>query len=91
MPISPSVTARLQDYRRYARTLSSMSKPDALRAVEIGMQNLAATADYPDPLRLEWTMEADSVRDLASGSVTVEKGTWRSRWRSTNASSRSLP
>jgi HEAT repeat protein len=64
----------LQDYRRYARTLSSMSKPDALRAVEIGMQNLASTADYPDPLRLEWAMEADSVRDLASGSVTVEKG-----------------
>ena len=64
----------LQDYRRYARTLSSMSKPDALRAAEIGMQNLAATADYPDPLRLEWAMEADTVRDLASGSVTVKKG-----------------
>jgi HEAT repeat protein len=63
----------LQDYRRYAGQLSSMSKPDALRAVEIGLQNLAATVGYPDPLRLEWAMGAEDVKDLAAGPVTVTK------------------
>lgn len=63
----------LQEYRRYARGLSAMSKPDALRAVEIGMQNLASTAGYPDPLRLEWALEAEQVRELAQGAVTAKK------------------
>jgi hypothetical protein len=63
----------VQEYRRYARGLSSMSKPDALRAVEIGLQNLARTAGYADPLRLEWAMEADAVRDLADGPIEVSK------------------
>ncbi len=63
----------LQDYRRYAGQLSSMSKPDALRAAEIGLQNLAATAGYPDPLRLEWAMGAEEVKDLAAGPVAVTK------------------
>jgi hypothetical protein len=64
----------LQEYRRYAKQLSAMTKEGALRAVEIGMQNLARTAGYPDPLRLEWAMEADSVKDLACGAVSAKRG-----------------
>jgi hypothetical protein len=64
----------LQGYRRYANGLSSMSRPDALRAVEIGMKNLASTAGYADPIRLEWAMEAASTKDLAAGPVSVSKG-----------------
>jgi HEAT repeat protein len=64
----------LQHYRRYANKLSSMTKPEALRAVEIGMRNLAATAGYADPMRLQWAMEAESTKDLASGSLQVAKG-----------------
>ncbi|MEZ6031739.1 MAG: DUF5724 domain-containing protein [Planctomycetaceae bacterium] len=63
----------LQRYKKYARTLSGLTKPDAMRAVEIGFQNLAGLADYPDPLRLEWAMEAESIRDLAKGPVSVTK------------------
>ena len=63
----------LQDYRRYAGQLSSMSKPDALRAAEIGLQNLAGTAGYADPLRLEWAMGAEEVKDLAAGPVAITK------------------
>jgi hypothetical protein len=65
--------AVLQEYRRYARTLSSLTKPEALRAIEIGMKNLAATAGFPDPLRLEWEQEARTVRDLAKGSIGARK------------------
>jgi hypothetical protein len=63
----------LQEYRRYAKQLSAMSKEGAVRALEIGMQNLARTAGYPDPLRLEWAMEADSVKDLARGPVSAQR------------------
>jgi hypothetical protein len=62
----------LQEYRRYAKQLSAMTKEGALRAGEIGMENLARIAGYRDPLRLEWAMEADSVKDLASGPVSVK-------------------
>lgn len=63
----------MQDYRKYARGLSSLTKPAAMRASEIGSQNLARLAGYPDPLRLEWAMEAESVKDLAQGPVTITK------------------
>ncbi|TWU12130.1 hypothetical protein CA54_09480 [Symmachiella macrocystis] len=64
----------LQEYRRYANKLSSLSKPDALRACDIGMQNLAATAGYDDPTRLQWAMEAESTKDLAKGPIVVSQG-----------------
>ncbi|MEX0717715.1 MAG: DUF5724 domain-containing protein [Planctomycetaceae bacterium] len=64
----------IQEYRKYANGLSSMSKPGALLACEVGMQNLARLAGYADPLRLEWAMEAASTRDLAAGPVVIEKG-----------------
>ena len=63
----------LRDYRRYANTLSGLTKPDALRAWEIGMKNLAQTAGFADPLRLEWAVGAEAVKDLAKGPVTVVK------------------
>ena len=64
----------LQEYHRYARGLSAMTKPEALRSVEVGMQNLASTAGYADPLRLEWAMEAEQVKKLAAGPLTASKG-----------------
>ena len=63
----------LQGYKKYARTLSGLTKPAAMRAVEIGFDNLARLAGYPDPLRLEWAMEAESIRDLATAPVTITK------------------
>jgi hypothetical protein len=61
----------LQEYRRYARGLGPMSREDALRAASIGLENLARTAGYPDPVRLEWAMEARDVADLAAGPVSA--------------------
>ncbi len=63
----------LQGYKKYARGLSSLTKPSALRAVEVGMQNLARLAGYADPLRMEWALEAESIKDLAAGPVSVTK------------------
>ncbi|MGB7323664.1 MAG: DUF5724 domain-containing protein [Rubripirellula sp.] len=63
----------LQAYKKYARGLSSLTKPEAFRALDIGFSNLARLAGYRDPLRLEWSLEAESVKDLAQGPVSVTK------------------
>jgi hypothetical protein len=63
----------LREYRRYANQLSGLTKPAALRAWEIGMKNLAQTAGYADPLRLEWAVGAESVKDLAKGPITAAR------------------
>lgn len=61
----------MQEYRRYAKALGAMSRESALRAAAIGFENLARTAGYPDPVRLEWAMEAKEIADLADGPVSV--------------------
>lgn len=63
----------LLDYKKYARRLSSLTKPQAIRAVEIGLSNLARLAGYADPLRLEWALEAESIKDLAKGPISITK------------------
>jgi hypothetical protein len=60
----------LQEYRRYARSLSPMSKEGAIRSAAIGLENLARTAGYADPIRLEWALEAKEIADLAAGPVS---------------------
>lgn len=64
----------LQQYRKYAKTLSGLTKPDAMRACDIGFENLSRTAGFPDPLRLEWALEAASTKDLNKGMLEVSKG-----------------
>ncbi|MFO0926452.1 MAG: DUF5724 domain-containing protein [Gemmataceae bacterium] len=61
----------LLEYRRYVRTLGPMSREDAERTSAIGFENLARTAGYSDPVRLEWAMEAKQIADLAAGPVSV--------------------
>ena len=61
----------LKEYERYARGLSAMSKEPALHAARLGLENLAVTAGFPDPVRLEWAVTAREVADLAAGPVTL--------------------
>jgi hypothetical protein len=61
----------LKDYERYARGLGSLSKEPALQAARLGLENLAVTAGFPDPVRLEWAVSAREVADLARGPVTL--------------------
>lgn len=63
----------LVGYKKYARGLSSLTKPEAMRALDIGMSNLARLAGYADPFRLEWALEAESIQDLAQGPVSITK------------------
>lgn len=81
LPLPDDVTKRqaeladryqvLKEYERYARKLSSLSKEPAMQAARLGMENLAVTAGFPDPVRLEWAVTADEVFDVVNGSTKV--------------------
>lgn len=65
----------LQEMRRTSRAHGgSMLQASEKRAIEIGMENLAWSAGYPDPNRLQWAMEIEQFGDLANGPVTVVSG-----------------
>lgn len=61
----------LQEFLRRSRQFGMQRQGSERRAFEIGIQNLARTAGYIDPLRLQWAMETETLGDLASGPVKV--------------------
>src|SRR5205814_1176022 len=62
----------LKAYERYARGLSSLSKEPAMQSYRLGMENLAETAGFSDPVRLEWAVTAKETAALANGPVTAK-------------------
>jgi hypothetical protein len=64
----------LQAFHREARKFGSQRQQSERRAVAIGLANLARTAGFRDPQRLQWAMEQEAVADLARGPVVVERG-----------------
>lgn len=62
----------LQEFLRTGKEFGSMRQATEKLAVQIAMDNLARTAGYPDPLRLQWAMERRAIGDLAKGAVCVE-------------------
>jgi hypothetical protein len=63
----------LQEFIRTSRKFGSQRQASEKRAAEIGLDNLARTAGYRDPIRLGWAMEARGVADLEDG-VEVTAG-----------------
>ncbi len=64
----------MQEFLRGSRQFGAIRQASEKTAVAIGLENLARTAGYPDPVRLEWAMEAQSVADLAAGPVSASAG-----------------
>jgi len=62
----------VQEFIRTGKQFGAMRQASEKRAAGIALDNLARTAGYADPIRLEWAMEARTVADLAEGPVTVE-------------------
>ena len=62
----------MQEFVRGSRQFGSQRQASEKRAATIGQQNLARTAGYADPIRLQWAMEAHAVADLADGPLTLE-------------------
>jgi Family of unknown function (DUF5724)/Domain of unknown function (DUF4132) len=63
----------IQEFLRTSKKAGGQQKQasEAL-AARIGMQNLAYSAGYADPMRLTWAMETSAVSDLKDGSVRLE-------------------
>ena len=62
----------IQEFIRTSKQFGAQRQASEKRAAAIALVNLARTAGYPDPTRLEWAMEAQAVGDLAKGPVVVE-------------------
>lgn len=61
----------IQEFLRTRKQFGSQRQASELRAGTIAMENLARTAGYPDPLRLEWAMEREALADLRDGPLEV--------------------
>jgi hypothetical protein len=71
---------RYQTYQEFLRTskkFGSQRRASEKLSVEIGMENLARTAGFADPQRLQWAMEAAAIADLVDRPqvLTVEDTT----------------
>lgn len=61
----------LQDFLRTSKTFGSQRQASEKLAVSIGLENLARTAGFVDPQRLQWAMEAEAIADLNGQAQTV--------------------
>ena len=61
----------MQEFVRTSRQFGSQRQASEKLAARIGQENLARTAGYPDPIRLQWAMEGLATADLAAGPVVV--------------------
>ncbi|MBD2092287.1 DUF4132 domain-containing protein [Microcoleus sp. FACHB-1515] len=61
----------LQEFLRTSKKFGSQRQASEKLAVSIGMENLARTAGFVDPIRLQWAMEAQAIADLVDRSQTV--------------------
>ena len=59
----------MQELLWTGRKFGSQRRANEKLAVLVGMQNLARTAGYADPQRLEWAMEVAAVADLSAGPI----------------------
>jgi hypothetical protein len=63
----------VQTFLKQSKQFGSQRKESERLASRIALENLARTAGYPDPMRLEWAMELKAVADLAKGAVKLKK------------------
>jgi hypothetical protein len=64
----------IQEFLRTSKKFGPQRQESEKKAARIAMENLARTAGYPDPVRLEWAMETEAVADLAEGPVSTTVG-----------------
>jgi hypothetical protein len=64
----------LQSFAAGSRKFGSQRRASEGLATHIGLENLARTAGYSDPLHLQWAMEARAAADLAEGPLLVTAG-----------------
>ncbi|MGV0027749.1 DUF5724 domain-containing protein [Phormidesmis priestleyi ANT.L61.2] len=61
----------LQEFLRTSKKFGSQRQASEKLAVSIGLENLARTAGFVDPQRLQWAMEAQAIADLVDQAQVV--------------------
>ena len=61
----------LQDFLCTSKKFGSQRQASEKLAVTIGLENLARTAKFVDPQRLQWAMEAQAIADLVGQAQVV--------------------
>ena len=82
LPLSPKTAKKdlleryqlMQEFVRTSRQFGSQRQTSEKLAARIGQENLARTAGYPDPIRLQWAMEGLASADLAKGPIVAKAG-----------------
>jgi hypothetical protein len=64
----------IQKFLKESKQFGSQRKESERLCCRIALENLARTAGYPDPMRLEWAMEIKAVADLAKGAIVEKRG-----------------
>lgn len=64
----------VQEFKRGSRKFGSQRQANEKLAASIALDNLARTAGYADPIRLQWAMEAYDAADLSDGPLTAVSG-----------------
>jgi hypothetical protein len=64
----------VQEFRRGSKKFGSQRQANEKLAAGIALDNLARTAGYADPIRLQWAMEAYDAADLSDGPLTATVG-----------------
>jgi Family of unknown function (DUF5724)/Domain of unknown function (DUF4132) len=70
----PDILNRYQIYQEFLRTskqFGSQRRASEKLCIDIGMENLARTAGFTDPQRLQWAMEAVAIADLVEQPQTI--------------------
>lgn len=63
-----------QEFVRGSRKFGAQRRASEELAAQIGLENLARTAGYSDPLHLQWTMETRTAPELADGPMSATAG-----------------
>ncbi|MBW3653459.1 MAG: hypothetical protein KY433_07675 [Actinobacteria bacterium] len=63
----------LHEFRRQSRQFGKQRQASEGRAADIGLENLARSAGFSDPVRLTWAMEAAATADLAGGGAVAHR------------------
>ncbi len=62
----------LQQFKKESKQFGSQRQASEGIAVKIAMENLARTAGYPDPIRLQWAMETQEAQEIIQKAGTLQ-------------------
>lgn len=64
----------IQEFVRGGKKFGAQRRASEGATARTGLENLARTAGFPDPMRLQWAMEAHLAADLRDGARAVTDG-----------------